>query len=108
MGSSQAFVAMQIWRAANAMYGTRLTPAEIEDRYLWTDADGCVRLKTDALDLLGDGWAGVSKGRRQARLWIAALLVGAAAFEGAHLAFRRAESPVEPDSCMWTSLLKGD
>jgi hypothetical protein len=43
-----------------------------------------------------------------AGVWIAALLVGAAAFEAAAIAFRRMESPVAPDTCLWNNLGKGD
>jgi len=41
-------------------------------------------------------------------LWILCLLAGVAAFETCLAVFRRAESPVEPESCMWQDLLKGE
>ncbi|MBU1676521.1 hypothetical protein KKA85_12160, partial [bacterium] len=43
-----------------------------------------------------------------AGVWIAVLLVGAAAFAVAAPAFGRVESPVAPDTCMWNNLGKGD
>lgn len=191
-GSSLAFVAWQIERAALDMYGIAPSAAEIEERFLWTDFEDRVRLKTEDLSALAEGWtvvernagpffpitlavtsvlmylglafyarairAGVSRTRRTARLWlvlgtlliihvtphvlaisrvsrpwvierigtdlmltlaravpggypglwIAALLVGLAAFEAAHAAFKQAESPVQPDTCMWNTLSKGD
>jgi hypothetical protein len=192
VGSSREYVAWQIWRAAQALHGTRLTPEDIAEQYLWTDVDGCVRLNDEELDLLGDGWgvsdrqagpffpvtmglvsvlmylglafympairAGISKNRRQARiwillgtllllhltphvlaitrvarpwvlemigvdlmmkiaravpggyvgLWIAALLVSVAAFEVAAGAFRKVESLVQPETCFWNNLSKGE
>ncbi len=41
-------------------------------------------------------------------VWIAAVLVCAAAFEVGLLGFKRVESIIEPDSCMWDNLSKGD
>jgi len=41
-------------------------------------------------------------------VWIAAFVVGAVFFEIAATAFRRVESPVAPDTCLWNNLDKGD
>lgn len=192
VGASRDYVAWQISRAARDMYGSRLTAEEIAERYLQTDSDGRVRLKTGSLELPTGDWvvgarhvgpffpvtmalvtvllyagiafyapgvrAGVSKTRRTVRMWIllgvlllwhlapyvlalarwsqpwvleaagvdlmmkmvravpggivgvwiGVLLVGAAAFEVAAIAFRRVESPVAPDTCLWNNLGKGD
>ncbi len=41
-------------------------------------------------------------------VWIAVLLVSAITFEFAAAAFKRVESPVAPDTCLWDNLGKGD
>ena len=62
MGSSRDFVAWQIRRAAGAMRGTRLSAEEIADRFLWTDTEGRVRLKTERLELFDGDWAILARG----------------------------------------------
>ncbi len=190
--ASRDYVAWQISRAARAMYGSQLTVEEVAERWLWTDFEGKVRLKTESLELperlgtvvavhmgpffpvtvalvsvmlyLGIAFfapgvrADISKARRTARMWvllgillawhlsphiltltrvsrpwvleaggvdlmmkivravpggtvgiwIGVLLVSAAALEVAAIAFRRVESPVAPDTCLWNNLGKGD
>jgi len=53
-GSSARFVAQQISRAANAVYGASIPPETIERRYLVTRADGSVAVQEQGLTLRRD------------------------------------------------------
>lgn len=53
-GSSIEFVALQLSRATEAVYGTRIAPEEIEKRYLRVDASGRVGLGPEGLPLRQD------------------------------------------------------
>ncbi len=53
-GSSAEFVALQISRAVEAVYGTSIPPEAIRERYLETREDGEVILMTDGLTLAED------------------------------------------------------
>jgi len=53
-GSSTEFVALQISRAVEAIYATSIPPEEIGERYLETDENGEVVLKTEGLTLVED------------------------------------------------------
>lgn len=53
-GSSERFVAWQIARAAEAIYGASLDPEELRSRYLTTDGGGRVILSAPSLSLARD------------------------------------------------------
>jgi hypothetical protein len=75
-GSSLDFVAYQISRSAEAIYGESVPPQEIKERYLELDAEGNVVLKGQALTLQAD-YPQLSPRPKGAIFPIVLLLVGA-------------------------------
>jgi hypothetical protein len=57
-GSSPEFVASQLSRAIEAVYGRHISPEELSDRYLESGPDGGTTLKVGRMDL-GDDYSGL-------------------------------------------------
>jgi hypothetical protein len=74
-GSSPAFVSEQLSRAAERVFGTRLDPKEIEERYFVTGPDGASRMRGESINI------GKDYPRMKPRNWrgilpVVALLIG--------------------------------
>lgn len=74
-GRSREFVALEIGRAIEAVYGERIPTEEIRNRYLVTDQEGVVRLGDRGFTLLGD-YPGLSRRHTGSTHAVVTLLVG--------------------------------